>query len=178
MTNISVETTFFLSDGLFFLTLTVINSLFIITKKADFLDQKCQGSMQKYTGHHIIKREREDKSLNKNRHTQNPFNLGHSNRLYFPWEKHSKHNSNTWVCLCRCLFYLQRESFMPNLVSGQLCQAVQLGPNNPRSLICQCSPLFVEYTLQKRTSAPTPSLCCDKGAKHRYKPGVKRHSLM
>lgn len=50
MTNISVGTSFFLSDGPFFFsffTFTIINSLIVVTDKADFLDQKSEGSMQK-----------------------------------------------------------------------------------------------------------------------------------
>lgn len=161
MTNISVGTSFFIRRPVFCLFTWTNKLTHRHYRQSRFPWSKIwRFNAKKYTWHNIIKRERKDKSWNKNRNTRNPFFIWDAlrfHRLYFAWETHSKHNSNTSTCLCRCLFYLQERS-MPNLVSGQLCLPVQLGPNNHISPICQCAPSFVEYSLEKRTSTPTSSM--------------------
>lgn len=124
--------------------------------------KKVKVQCKKYTWHNIIKRERKDKSWNKNRNTQNPFFSLGTRFASIGSISPERHIQNTTVIhqpVCVGVYSTSRESFMPNLVSGQLCLAVQLGPNNHTSPVCQCTPSFVEYSLQKRTSAPTPSLC-------------------
>lgn len=167
MRNISVGTSFFIRRPVFWFFFYIHNNKLTHRhcRQSRFpWSKNVKVQCKKYTWHNIIKRERKDKSWNKNRNTQNPFFFSPFGTPFasigsISPERHSQNTTVIHQPVCVGVYSTSRESFMPNLVSGQLCLAVQLGPNNHTPPVCRCTPSFCGVQSPKRTSTPTPSLC-------------------